>query len=49
MANNVKMSKEVLSSLEEYQKERVKFVQSVAELARKPQNLDQLQTAGTFP
>jgi hypothetical protein len=48
MTTNAKMSKEVLSSLEEYQRERVKFVQTVAELARKPQNLELLQTAGNL-
>ncbi len=42
------MSRVVLSSFEEYQKERVKFVQTIAELARKPQNIEALQAAGTF-
>jgi len=42
------MSRAVLASFEEYQKERVKFVQTIAELARKPQNIEALQAAGIF-
>lgn len=42
------MSKEVQTSFEEYQKERVKFVQTAAELARKPQNLELLRAAGIY-
>lgn len=40
------MSRAVLSSFEEYQKERVKFVQTIAELARKKENIEALQAAG---
>lgn len=42
------MSRVVLSAFEEYQKERVKFVQSIAELARTPQNIQALQEAGVM-
>ena len=40
------MSRAVLSSFEEFQKERVKFVQTIAELARKKENVEALQAAG---
>lgn len=40
------MSRAVLGTFEEYQKERVKFVQTIAELARQPQNIEALQAAG---
>ena len=39
------MSKVVLSTFEEYQKERVRFVQAIAELDRQPQNIASLQAA----
>ena len=42
------MSKVVLTAFEEYQKERVKFVQAVAELARQPQNIESLQESGVM-
>ncbi len=42
------MSRAVLTSFEEYQKERVKFVQTIAELARQPQNIEALQAAGVM-
>lgn len=40
------MSKLILASFEEYQKERVQFVQAIAELARQPQNIEPLQERG---
>ena len=42
------MSRTVLSAFEEYQKERVKFVQAIAELARQPQHIEPLQAAGVM-
>lgn len=33
---------------EQYQKERMKFVQTVAELATRPQNIETLQNAGKW-
>jgi hypothetical protein len=42
------MSRAVLGTFEEYQKERVKFVQTIAELARQPQNVEALQAAGNY-
>jgi len=42
------MSRAVLTTFEEYQKERVKFVQTIAELARQPQNIESLQAAGVM-
>jgi len=42
------MSRAVLQPFEEYQKARVTFVQTVAELATRPQNIDALQSAGVM-
>ena len=42
------MSRAVLTTFEEYQKERVKFVQTIAELARQPVNIESLQAAGVM-
>jgi 3-methyladenine DNA glycosylase AlkD len=42
------MSRAVLQPFEEYQKSRVTFVQTVAELATRPQNIDALQSAGVM-
>ena len=44
----IEMSRAVLGTFEEYQKERVKFVQTIAELARQPQNVEALQAAGNY-
>ena len=41
------MSRAVLAPFEAYQKARVTFVQTVAELATRPQNIEALQSAGT--
>ena len=40
------MSRAVLAPFEAYQKARVTFVQTVAELATRPQNIEALQSAG---
>lgn len=40
------MSRAVLAPFEAYQKSRVTFVQTVAELAQRPQNIEALQSAG---
>ena len=40
------MSRAVLAPFESYQKSRVTFVQTVAELATRPQNIEALQSAG---
>ena len=42
------MSRAVLAPFEAYQKARVTFVQTVAELAQRPQNIEALQSAGKF-
>mmetsp|Transcript_40775 Transcript_40775/g.88319 ORF Transcript_40775/g.88319 Transcript_40775/m.88319 type:complete len:508 (+) Transcript_40775:68-1591(+) len=42
------MSRAVLQVFEEYQKARVTFVQTVADLATRPQNIDALQNAGVM-
>ena len=42
------MSKAVLQPFEQYQKARVTFVQTVAELATRPQNIEALQSAGVM-
>ena len=42
------MSRAVLAPFEAYQKSRVTFVQTVAELATRPQNIEALQSAGKF-
>lgn len=42
------MSRAVLTTFEEYQKERIKFVQTIAEMARQPQNIGYLQAAGVM-
>ena len=42
------MSRAVLQPFETYQKERVEFVQTIAELAQRPQNIDDLQNAGVM-
>jgi hypothetical protein len=43
------MSRAVLQPFEAYQKARVQFVQTVAELATRPQNIEALQSAGISP
>jgi len=43
------MSRAVLAPFEAYQKSRVTFVQTVAELATRPQNIEALQSAGKTP
>lgn len=43
------MSRAVLAPFEAYQKARVTFVQTVAELAMRPQNIEALQSAGKYP
>ena len=40
------MSGSTLEVFEDYQKARVKFVQRVAELATRPQKIEELQSAG---
>ena len=42
------MSRAVLAPFEAYQKSRVTFVQTVAELATRPQNIEALQSAGKY-
>ena len=42
------MSQSVLQVFEQYQKGRVQFVQSVAELATRPQNIEAMQNAGVM-
>jgi hypothetical protein len=42
------MSRAVLAPFEAYQKARVTFVQTVAELAQRPQNIEALQSAGKW-
>jgi len=42
------MSRAVLAPFEAYQKARVTFVQTVAELAQRPQNIEALQSAGVM-
>lgn len=42
------MSRAVLAPFETYQKARVNFVQTVAELAQRPQNIEALQSAGKY-
>ncbi|CAD8161983.1 unnamed protein product [Paramecium octaurelia] len=42
------MSRAVLQPFEVYQKARVQFVQTVAELAKRPQNIEALQSAGVM-
>lgn len=42
------MSKAVIQPFEEYQKARVMFVQTVAELANRPQNVDSLKKLGVI-
>ena len=42
------MSRAVLAPFEAYQKARVNFVQTVAELAQRPQNIEALQSAGKY-
>lgn len=42
------MSRAVLQPFENYQKSRVQFVQTVAELAQRPQNIEALQSAGVM-
>ena len=43
------MSRSILQPFEEYQKARVAFVQSMAELASRPQNIEALHAAGVVP
>jgi len=45
---NLHMSRAVLQPFEQYQKARVTFVQTVAELATRPQNIEALQSAGVM-
>jgi len=40
------MARAVLAVFETYQKARVEFVQTIAELATRPQNIEVLQNAG---
>lgn len=42
------MSRSILQPFDEYQKSRVKFVQTIAELAQRPQNIETLQKAGVM-
>lgn len=42
------MSKAVIQPFEEYQKARVMFVQTVAELANRPQNIESLKSVGVM-
>ncbi len=42
------MSRTVLQAFEDYQKARVSFVQTVADLATRPQNIDTLQNANVM-
>jgi hypothetical protein len=42
------MATAVLRTFEIYQKARVQFVQTVAELARRKENYEALQSAGSF-
>lgn len=42
------MSRAILQPFEAYQKARVQFVQTVAELASRAQNIEALQSAGNF-
>ena len=42
------MSRAVLEPFVQYQKSRVQFVQTVAELATRPQNIEALQSAGVM-
>lgn len=42
------MSRAVLQPFEQYQKARVTFVQTIAELANRPQNIEALQSAGVM-
>ena len=42
------MSRAVLLPFEEYQKARITFVQSIAELATRPQNIEALHSAGVM-
>ncbi len=43
------MSKAILKPFEDYQKARFTFVQSIAELAQRPQNIVALHSAGVMP
>ena len=42
------MSRQIIQVFEEYQKSRVKFVQTVADLASRPQHVEPLQSAGVM-
>ena len=42
------MSRAVLQPFEEYQKARITFVQTIAELATRPQNIEALHSAGVM-
>lgn len=42
------MNKSVLQPFDQYQKARVQFVQTVAELATRPQNIEALNAAGVM-
>ncbi|EPY36710.1 axoneme central apparatus protein [Angomonas deanei] len=41
-------NRQIIQTFDEYQKSRVKFVQTVADLASKPQHIDALQQAGVM-
>jgi 3-methyladenine DNA glycosylase AlkD len=42
------MSRQIVQVFEEYQRARIKFVQTVADLASRPQHVESLQTAGVM-
>lgn len=42
------MSRSILQPFDEYQKSRVSFVQTIAELAQRPQNIETMQKAGVM-
>ena len=42
------MSRQIIQVFEEYQKARVKFVQTIADLASRPQHVEALQSAGVM-
>ena len=42
------MSRSILLPFDEYQKSRITFVQTIAELSQRPQNIETLQKAGVM-
>jgi hypothetical protein len=48
ISGNTFIEMSVLQPFEEYQKARVKFVQSVAEAATRPQNIEVMNNAGVM-